>query len=165
MPKISEYMKKSAGNEEQIKIAIILAGDTITAESAVIYRRAIETAAENFSDDIALEYPNLYPEWNNIIGQTVEVGKRVRHDGELYKCIQEHAAQTDWQPDVSPSLWTKVLIPDPDAIPEWEQPDSTNPYMQGDKVTHNGKTWVSLVDNNVWEPGVSGTENLWVEEL
>lgn len=84
MPKISEYMKKSAGNEEQIKIARILAGDTITAESAVIYRRAIETAAENFSDDIALEYPNLYPEWNNIIGQTVEVGKGY---GTVENCI------------------------------------------------------------------------------
>ena len=45
-------------------------------------------------------------------------------------------------------------------IPEWEQPDSTNPYMKGDKVTHGGKTWVSDIDNNVWEPGVYG----WSEE-
>jgi hypothetical protein len=52
-----------------------------------------------------------------------------------------------------------VLIPDPDVIPEWEQPDSTNPYMKGDKVAHNSKTWVSDVDNNVWEPGVYG----WTE--
>ena len=27
--------------------------------------------------------------------------------------------------------------------------------MIGDKVTHNDKTWVSIVDNNVWEPGAS----------
>ena len=26
----------------------------------------------------------------------------------------------------------------------------------GDKVTHNGKTWVSNIDGNVWEPGVYG---------
>lgn len=31
--------------------------------------------------------------------------------------------------------------------------------MLGDKVTHNGKTWTSIVDNNVWEPGVYG----WAE--
>ena len=30
--------------------------------------------------------------------------------------------------------------------PEWEQPGSTNGYSKGDKVTHNGKTWESLVD-------------------
>ena len=40
----------------------------------------------------------------------------------------------------------------------WEQPESTNPYMKGDKVTHAGKTWVSTIDNNVWEPGVYGWE-------
>ena len=51
-----------------------------------------------------------------------------------------------------------MLIPDPEVIPEWEQPGSTNPYMIGDKVRHNGKTWVSTIDNNVWEPGVYGWE-------
>ena len=40
----------------------------------------------------------------------------------------------------------------------WEQPESTNPYMKGDKVTHAGRTWVSTIDNNVWEPGVYGWE-------
>ena len=59
-------------------------------------------------------------------------------------------------PDTTPSLFAKVLIPDPETIPEWEQPDSTNPYNAGDKVSHNGKTWVSDIDNNVWEPGVYG---------
>ena len=59
-------------------------------------------------------------------------------------------------PDAAPSLYAKVLIPDPDVIPEWEQPESTNPYTKGDKVTHNEKTWVSDVDNNSWEPGVYG---------
>ena len=58
-----------------------------------------------------------------------------------------------------PSLWAKVLIPDPDVIPELEQPDSTYPYMIGDRVTHNGVTWESTIDNNVWEPGVYG----WTE--
>ena len=45
------------------------------------------------------------------------------------------------------------------GIGEWKQPDSTNPYQKGDKVTHNGKTWESTADNNVWEPGVYG----WTE--
>ena len=40
-----------------------------------------------------------------------------------------------------------------------EQAASTNPYQKGDKVTHNGKTWESTADNNVWEPGVYG----WTE--
>ncbi|WP_270217645.1 carbohydrate-binding protein [Dorea longicatena] len=39
-------------------------------------------------------------------------------------------------------------------------PDSTNPYAKGDKVTHNGKTWISTADGNVWEPGVYGWEEV-----
>ena len=46
------------------------------------------------------------------------------------------------------------------TVPEWEQPDSTNPYAKGDKVTHNGKTWISTADGNVWEPGVYGWEEV-----
>ena len=44
-----------------------------------------------------------------------------------------------------------------DEYPEWVQPTGAHDaYNIGDKVTHNGKTWVSDVDNNVWEPGVYG---------
>lgn len=70
-----------------------------------------------------------------------------------------HTSQTDWTPDAAASLFAKVLIPDENIIPEWEQPESTNPYMKGDKVTYNGKTWKSTVDNNVWAPDAYG----WVE--
>ena len=31
---------------------------------------------------------------------------------------------------------------------------------KGDKVTNNGKTWQSTTDNNVWEPGVYGWEEV-----
>jgi hypothetical protein len=46
----------------------------------------------------------------------------------------------------------KVLIPDANVIPEWEQPDSTNPYMKGDRVMFNGEVYESAIDNNVWSP-------------
>jgi len=29
-------------------------------------------------------------------------------------------------------------------------------YQIGDRVTHNGNTWESTANNNVWEPGVFG---------
>ena len=43
-------------------------------------------------------------------------------------------------------------------VSQAEKITCTNPYKKGDKVTHNGSTWVSTVDNNVWEPGVYGWE-------
>ena len=105
-------------------------------------------------DNTALRMVEFYPEWAAYTAYTA--GHKVQHGGKLRRCLQAHTAQTGWEPENAPSLWAKVLIPDPEVIPEWEQPDSTNPYMTGDKVTHNGKTWVSDVNNNVWEPGVYG---------
>lgn len=116
------------------------------------------------TDEQALEVQSLYPEWASLAdGTTLKVGDRVNYEGLLYNVLQEHKKQESWKPVDAPSLFAKVLLPDASVIPEWEQPNSTNPYMKGDKVTHNGKTWESLTDGNVWEPGTVGTETLWKE--
>lgn len=117
---------------------------------------AIVTLRNSATDDQALAAKALYPEWSAEAEYNVD--ERVLYNKVLYKVITAHRAQTDWTPDVAVSLFAKVLIPDTDVIYAWVQPDSTNPYMTGDKVSHNGKTWVSTVDGNVWEPGVYGWE-------
>lgn len=123
---------------------------------ALRYRQHIENAVQTLTDSDALEVIILYPEW--AVGVDYPVGYKIHISGNLYHCLQAHTSQDGWDPENAPSLWAKVLIPDETVTPEWEQPDSTNAYMVGDKVTHNGKTWVSIVDNNVWEPGVYGRE-------
>lgn len=125
-------------------------------EAAKVIRAAMDAAAAALTDDEALKAAALYPAWS--AQDTYDAGERVRFDGALYKCLQPHAAQPDWTPTAAPSLWAKVLVSDTGAPLPWEQPESTNPYMKGDKVTHAGKTWVSTIDNNVWEPGVYGWE-------
>lgn len=122
---------------------------------ALKYRKHIETASQSLSDESALEVSTLYPNWNGN-GVSYAAGFRVQYDSVLYKVVQDHTSQPDWTPAAAPSLFAKVLIEDPSVISEWEQPDSTNAYMTGDKVSHNGKIWVSTCDNNVWEPGVYG---------
>lgn len=129
----------------------------ITEVLAQMAKLAQKQAMQITDDAEALEVQYLYPEWKS--GKSYTAGYRVNYNGTLYKTLQDHTSQDDWTPDVAPSLFTKVLIPDANVIPEWEQPASTNPYSKGDKVTHNGKVWVSDVDNNVWEPGVYG----WTE--
>ena len=119
--------------------------------------------AVNNTDEQALNVQSLYPDWESDFaeGDTLTVDTRVNYLGVLYKVLTEHQKQETWNPVDAPSLFAQVLIPVEDVIPEWVQPDSTNGYMTGDKVTHNGVTYESLVDNNVWEPGATGTESLW----
>ena len=124
-------------------------------------RPIIEKSAQSLDDATALEAVTLFPAW--AAGVAYTAGTKVKHGGVLYSVLQDHTSQASWEPGAAPSLFAKVLIPDPDVIPEWEQPGTTNGYSKGDKVTHNGKTWESLVDNNVWEPGSIGTESLWKE--
>lgn len=119
-------------------------------ELAKKLRPLIEQAAQSFTDETALEAVSLFPSWQSGIDYTV--GQRVRYNGVLYSVLQAHTSQDTWQPDVAVSLFAKVLIPNPDTVPEWEQPGSTNPYMKGDKVLFEGTVYESLIDNNVWSP-------------
>ena len=108
-------------------------------------------------DHTALRMVEYYPAPD---AASYAAGDRIQYNGKLYKCLQAHTAQADWNPVDAPSLWAEVLAgQDGTEIAEWDQPDSTNPYMRGDRVSYNGKLYESEVDNNVWAPGVYG----WVE--
>lgn len=118
-------------------------------KKALELRKAIVIGSESLDDDTAYSAPDLFPAWKT--DTAYAIGDRRRYGEILYKCLIAHTSQPDWTPDVAVSLWAKVLNPD-DKIPEWEQPDSTNPYMKGDKVRYNGKIYESVVDNNIWSP-------------
>lgn len=120
-------------------------------------RGMVEKAADRGLEDAeALVAAELFPRWS---GEAVyEKDQRVCYEGVLYRCLQGHTAQPGWDPVSAPSLWAKVLIPDENVIPAWEQPDSQNAYSIGDRVLHQGSIWISIVEQNVWEPGVYGWE-------
>jgi hypothetical protein len=121
------------------------------------------SAADN-TDAQALRVPSLYPEWEALeAGTHLTKGRRCTYNKVLYNVLSDHDKQEQWTPEAAPSLFAKVLIPDPNVTPDWEQPGSTNGYKKGDKVKHNNKVWESLVDNNVWEPGAVGTDSVWKE--
>ena len=130
----------------------------MTREEAIQLRSIIERSVAGLDDETALQGVTLFPAWKS--GQAYTTGDRVKYNDVLYKVLQDHTSQADWTPDVAVSLFAQVLIPDPEVIPEWVQPESTNPYMTGDKVTYNGKTYVSTIDNNVWAPDAYGWEEI-----
>lgn len=124
-------------------------------ERARELRAKIEEVATNYIEDSdAVDFTELFPAWDGN-GKAYTVGDRVRYAGTLYKVLQAHNSQADWTPEAAPSLFAEVLIPDPEVIPVWKQPDSTNAYMTGDKVHYpdeNGPVYESVIDNNVWSP-------------
>lgn len=128
-------------------------GDILDAVKAMLKKDT-----ETLSDEEALGVAALYPTWTSKIGQDLAVGERLWYDGSLYKVIQTHTAQDNWTPSEAVSLFTKVSIAE---YPEWVQPTGAqDAYNTGDKVTYDGKHWISTADSNVWQPGVYGWDEI-----
>lgn len=120
---------------------------------------ALKTLRNGATDELAITATGIYPKWRPLIWYTKDV--RVRYEGKLYRVLQDHNAEENWTPTGAPSLYAEILPGQGGTeIGEWSQPDSTNPYMKGDKVTFNGKTYESDVDNNVWAPDAYGWQEV-----
>ena len=137
-----------------ITVNYVVTAKPLTKEEQLENQRnlALTFFAETLSDAQALQVPMLFDDFDGN-GVAYEVGKRVLYNGVLYKVIQAHTSQAGWNPVDAPSLFAKVINETIDgSIPEFEQPNSTNPYMKGDRVIFNGKVYESLIDNNVYSP-------------
>lgn len=130
----------------------IAQGQVIEANRAEQTRKAILASLDtaNVAPEILIQ-SGLSRKWEP--GSFMSAGELIEHNESLYTVLQSHQSQEDWTPDVSPSLFAPLLTSPTGEVLEWVQPDSTNPYMKGDRVLWtDGKTYESLIDNNVWSP-------------
>jgi len=153
-----QYNKKTMSIAEKQALEVAgMAIETINATASI----AFVVMAENGTIDevTAGEHMSIFAPWEpnvDYVPGNLRVYPADGGDQKLYKCVQAHKSQSDWTPDVAVSLWSTASDP---AIefPEWSQPlGAHDAYQTGDKVSHNGKHWISTADNNVWEPGVYG---------
>ena len=119
-------------------------------ERARALRSYIEKAAISLTDEDALQAVELFPQW--VVEHAYVVGERLQYNGVLYRVVQAHTSQADWTPDITPALFVVVSL---DEWPEFVQPTGVHDaYNKGDKVTFNGKHYISLIDANVYSPAV-----------
>jgi hypothetical protein len=123
---------------------------------AIILQDKLDSIAAALPDEIAAEHIDLYPVWME--GMALKVNDRIQHNGGLYRVQQTHTAEHP--PSVhTAALYTRINVPG--DVQAWVTGQS---YSKGVQVTHGGKTWLSMVDNNVWEPGADGVyDNIWKE--
>ena len=119
-------------------------------EKARALRPYIEKAAVSLPDEDALQAVALFPQW--VTGHAYAVDERLQYNGVLYRVVQAHISQADWAPDITPALFVVVSL---DEWQEFVQPTGAHDaYKKGDKVTFNGKHYISLIDGNVYSPAV-----------
>lgn len=149
--KISVYMEKTS----QQDLLNIVGEKAITKRELTSFMNGIKDLCKAIPDELAINHTILFDSWKADTDYNID--DRVIYNNILYKVLQNHTSQIDWTPENASSLFSKVLININDnIIPPWEQSNSTNSYMIGDKVNHNNQNWISTIDNNVWEPGVYG---------
>ena len=123
----------------------------------------VQMAQDGTLDDVTIaEHPSLFPTWTE--NWTGKAGTILMDEGNLYKSIHDVTnVGQNTKPSSTPSMWTRIGNP-LDEYPEWVQPiGAHDAYSYGDKVSHNGKKWVSTVagtSSNVWEPGAYGWEEV-----
>ena len=61
-------------------------------------------------DNAALEYKELFPQWESRIGKPVAIGDRLYYNDSLWKVLQAHTCQDNWTPDVAVSLFTQIVV-------------------------------------------------------
>ena len=117
-------------------------------ERARALRPKKKKAAISLTDEDALQAVELFPQW--VVEHAYVVGERLQYNGVLYRVVQAHTSQADWTPDITPALFVVVSL---DEWPEFVQPTGVHDaYNKGDKVTFNGKHYISLIDANVYSP-------------
>ena len=128
------------------------------------FRKAVQYFATTLPEEKALVVSSIFDEWavnvKYVTGEWVAYGVNAVGDPQLYQVLQDHTSAAQWTPDTATSLYKAVGI-DPSGIPLWVQPlGATDAYKLGDIVMHKEKKWKSSIDNNVWEPGVYGWEEV-----
>jgi len=124
--------------------------------AAITFAHLAQTEA---LDDVTItENYDLFPVWDD--NWTGRAGSIVQDDGQLFRSIHNIGAGQNTKPSTTPSMWARIGNP-AEEWPEWIQPiGAHDAYQMGDKVTHNGRRWISTHNGNVWQPGVFG----WAEQ-
>lgn len=125
-------------------------------EQAEAIREAMDYAGATLEDEQALICVRLYRPWG--IGREYAAGDFLTYgtnsvgDPQLFKVVQAHTSQADWQPDATPALYVAVGL-DAEGYPVWAQPTGAHDaYNKGDVVNYNGVLYESVIDGNVYSP-------------
>ena len=124
----------------------------LTKADAIAFRKQIEAAALNLDDKGASMSADFYSDMT-YSGNLIPAGKRINHNGKLYKAAVDLWDREENNPDNAPSLWEEIqyhngvrIIPEVITVTTAFAKDELG-YWEAD-----GKTYKSLINANVYTP-------------
>lgn len=126
-------------------------------EEAKNMLKSIYGLADGQTNEKIIDNKSAFPWWNGN-GVKYITGDILQYNDKVYRVILAHTSQSDWTPDVAVSLFVEISL---EEFPEWKQPAGAHDaYKLGAKCSHNGKHWICTYDNNIYEPGVYGWDEI-----
>lgn len=141
----------------------------LTAEevTALLIRQQINTL--EVDDNTALRMTEFYPEWNGLIGQTVDKAEyKFQYNGKLYKTIPaNHTFQAEWVPGVgTEALYTRIDEEHAGTLADPIPYDGNMALEAGKYYNQSGKTYLCNRDtgNPVYH-ALADLVGVYVEEV
>ena len=108
----------------------------------------------NLTDDEAVNYISVYPEWQ--VGFDYKQDWILRYGEDLYRVGQDHTSQEQWVPgsEGTDALYSKIEITE-DGYEVWQEYDGVSgTYSTGQIVQDptDNQLYISKIDSNVWGP-------------
>lgn len=152
-----EFSKESNTDKKILEMKSSLEGiskkiNTSSNISSIVFAALAQN--ETLDDSTISEHSDIFPKWDD--NWTGKRGSIVLDNGILYRSVHDIGKGQNVKPSDNPSVWSPIGKPG-DEFPDWSQPlGAHDAYNTNDKATHNNKKWISIVDSNIWEPGIYG---------
>ena len=144
-PKTDTEIKSEVKNNSEFKKQELI---------QVKMEKMIVEEAQTLTDNSEiLASKDLFPFWE--VGMVLKLNQKVQaFDGvdlKLYKVVQAHTSQADWQPFNNPALFTEIAPPG--QVPVWKQPTGAqDAYALDAAVSFEGKYYKSKIAANTYSP-------------
>lgn len=126
---------------------------------------SLASVANELSGTDLINNEDKIPMWSEDAVYTSDhVGYPVQYDGQVFTILQPHtpAHNPGVFPVDLPAIYSIKHTKDPERAKEYVAPNGTSGLYRLDECcTKDGKTWVSLIDNNSYPPNEVGTETMW----
>lgn len=117
---------------------------------AAVIRLAVKQARLIENDQEALEVKSLYKEWNKQIGNMLNAGEYVQHEGQLFKVLTPHVAMEAWIPGVGTESLFMLVVKDHDGSLEDPIPFNHNmELVNGKYYIQNDVLYLCVRDSGI----------------
>lgn len=91
------------------------------------------------TDKEALEVKEMFPMWDEFVGEGITTSTRFQYDGKLWECIQDHTVLSHYQPSINTAALYKEVVLETNEEGEVNGTlENPIPY-EGNMVLENGK--------------------------